>query len=159
LQEVNLDRRIVFADIRPAHERKFGFIQDLYPACDEPVLPRISSVKAPRSPTYGRAVKPIGADAIGKQRIGDFNDHSCVGSQKCKVWRTHNGHLPQIVGLVRLEIRILKEGQRVRRTIGGSCGQIFAETPGEKPVVLKSDDVRDFECNAVPGGGCCDIQG
>jgi len=67
--------------------------------------------------------------------------------------------LPQIVRLVRLEIRVLKERQRVGRTVGGSSGQIFGETAGEKPVVFKSDDVRDFECSAVPSGGCCDIQG
>ena len=97
--------------------------------------------------------------SAGEQRIGDFDDRSCIRSQKCKIWRSHDGDLPQIVRLVRLEIRILKEGQRVRRAVGGSYGEIFGETPREKPVVVKSDDVGDFECSAIPIGGCYDIQG
>jgi hypothetical protein len=64
------------------------------------------------------------------------------------------GHLPQIVGLIRLETRILKEGQRARRANWSLCGWVFREMAGEEPVVFKSNYVRDFECNAVPGGGC-----
>jgi hypothetical protein len=57
-----------------------------------------------------------------KERVGHFDDGSCLGSQKCEVGRTHNGHLPEIVGLIRLEIWVLKEGKRVGRTVYGSCG-------------------------------------
>ena len=39
LQKIDLDRRIIFADVRPAHERKFALIEDFDPACQEPVFP------------------------------------------------------------------------------------------------------------------------
>jgi hypothetical protein len=32
LQKIDLDRGIIFADIRPAHEWKFALIEDFYPA-------------------------------------------------------------------------------------------------------------------------------
>jgi len=62
--------------------------------------------------------------------------------------------LPQIVGLIRLEIRVLEEGQRVGPTVRRPCGQVFRETAGEEPVVFKSNYIGDFERSAVLGGGC-----